>query len=224
MGVWCTDRLTGEVLGVPRLVWGLLDQSLHALQVARPEAHVPDGYVPSWLARSWGAALFDRMGELVVVCRPLPRRGPQLRPLGIYRSGSPAALSWARHGEQLSVYDLPLATLVLRYAQFCSAGTGHTATTLRPPAPGTPVSEVAARVRQARSGLLSAPTPRPPHDSHPARPTGPAPGHPGPAPRPSASRPARPPAGQAPHQPGTGRPLPDRTPRAAAVSEKRTAC
>ena len=162
MGVWCTDRLTGEVLGVPRLVWGLLDQSLYALQAFRPEAHVVDGYVPSWLARSWATVLFERMGELVVVCRPLPGRGRQLRPLAVYRSGSPAALSWGRHGEQLSVYDLPLATLLLRYAQFCSAGTGHTTTTVRPPAPGTPVSEVAARVWQARSGLLTASRPRTP--------------------------------------------------------------
>ena len=52
------------------------------------------------------------------------------------------------------MYDLPLAPVLLSYAQFCSAGTGHTTTTLRPPAPGSAVSPVAARTLQARSGLF----------------------------------------------------------------------
>lgn len=195
MGVWCTDRLTGEVLGVPRLTWGLLGQGLVALQVPRAEAFVPDGYVPSWLGRSWGDALFERLGELVVVARPLPGRA-LLRPVAAYRRGSPAALSWARSGEQLSVYDLPLATLMLRYAQFCSAGTGHTTTTLRPPAPGTPISDVAARVRRRRSGLL---------------PAGPSGGRPG-------SRPAAP--ARAHGRPGA----PPSRSRPPSLPEKRTAC
>ena len=166
MGVFCTDRLTGVVLGLSNRRWRLLGQSLAALQAPQLEtAFVRDGYVPSWLARSWGAALFDGLGDLQVVCRPLPERGGELRPLAVYRSGSPAALEWARRGEQLSAYDLPLAPVLLHYAQFCSAGTGHTVTTLRPPAPATPVSTatpvsaVAARAWQVRSGLFPGPGP-----------------------------------------------------------------
>jgi len=158
VGVFCTDRLTGGVLGMSNRVWGLLGQSLVALQAPQAEvAFVRDGYVPSWLARSWGAALFDGLGDLVVVCRPLPERGGELRPLAVYRVGAPAGLAWARRGEQLSVYDLPLAPVLLHYAQFCTAGTGHTTTTLRPPAPASPVSAVAARTWQVRSGLFPGP-------------------------------------------------------------------
>lgn len=159
MGVFCTDRLTGVVLGLSNRLWSLVGQSLAALQVSHGEAFVRDGYVPSWLARSWGAALFDDLGDLVVVARPVPGR-EDLRPVAIHRGGSPAAVGWSRAGEQLSVYDLPLAPVLLHYAQFCSAGTGHTTTTLRPPAPGSARSPVAARTWQVRSGLYPARPPR----------------------------------------------------------------
>ncbi len=156
MGVFCTDRLTGAVLGLPNRLWGLLGESLTALDAPHvAEAFVRDGYVPSWLARSWGAALFDSLGELVVVARPVAGR-TELQPVAIYRTGSPAALTWSRAGEQLSVYDLPFAPVLLYYAQFCTAGTGHAVTTLRPPSPGSAVSAVAARTWQTRSGLYPA--------------------------------------------------------------------
>ena len=119
------------------------------------DAWTRDGYVPSWLARGWGALLFDALGDVVLVCRPLPHRGPGLSPVGMYRTGSPAALHWARAGEQLSVYDTPVAPVVLSFAQFCASSTGFTATTLRPPAPGGARSEVAVRRLMARSGLLA---------------------------------------------------------------------
>ena len=162
MGVWCTDRLSGAVLGLSNRLFGLLGQSLTALGAPSvADVLVPEGYVPSWLARQWGALLFDDLGDLVVVCRPVPGRGEVLRPLAVYRSGSPAGLTWARAGEQLSVYDLPFAPVLLSYAQFCSAGTGHTTTTLRPPAPGSTVSPVAARTLQSRSGLFPSSDRRP---------------------------------------------------------------
>ncbi len=155
MGVYCTDRLSGAVLGLSNRLWGLLGESLAALSAPLvPVAHVHDGYVPSWLGRVWGATLFESLGDLVVVARPVPGHR-DLRPVAVYRAGSPAALQWSRAGEQLSVYDLPFAPVFLQYAQFCSAGTGHTLTTLRPPAPGTPVSAVAARTWQRRSGLYA---------------------------------------------------------------------
>lgn len=153
MGVFCTDRLTGSGLGLSNRLWGIVGQSLTALGAPRvAEAFRRDGYVPSWVAAGWGAALFEDLAALVVVARPVPGR-TDLRPVAIYRAGAPAALQWARAGEQLSVYDLPFAPVLLAYAQFCSAGTGHTTTTLRPPAPGSSVSPVAARALQVRSGL-----------------------------------------------------------------------
>ena len=162
MGVWCTDRLTGTVLGLNNRLFALLGQSLAALEAPSVAAVlVRDGYVPSWLARQWAALLFDDLGDLVVACRPVPERSGELRPLAVYRAGSPAGLRWARAGEQLSVYDLPFAPVLLSYAQFCSAGTGHTTTTLRPPAPGSTVSPVAARTLQTRSGLFPSPGRRP---------------------------------------------------------------
>ena len=162
MGVFLTDRLSGTVLGLSNRLFGLLGSSLAALSAPHlSEAYVKDGYVPSWLARRWGAALFDGLGDLVVVARPVPGRLGDLRPLAVYRSGSPAGLQWARSGEQLSVYDLPFAPVLLGYAQFCTAGTGHTVTTLRPPAPGSTVSPVAARTLQVRSGLYPSSPRRP---------------------------------------------------------------
>ena len=99
MGVYCTDRLTGQVLGLSNRLWGLVGQSLTALGAPRvSEAFTRDGYVPSWVGRGWGAALFDGLGQLVVVARPVPGH-VDLRPVAIYRSGSPAALQWARAGE-----------------------------------------------------------------------------------------------------------------------------
>ncbi len=157
MGVFLTDR-TGTVLGLSNRLWQLTGQSLTALEAPHVGlAWTRDGYVPSWLGRSWGGVLFDRLGELVVVARPVPGR-VDLRPVAVYRSGSPSALQWARAGEQLSVYDLPFAPVLLHVAQFLSAGTGHTTTTLRPPAPGSAVSPVAARVWQVRSGLYPPPS------------------------------------------------------------------
>jgi len=156
VGVFCTDRLTGVVLGLSNRLWGLAGASLAALGAPRvSEAFSREAYIPSWLARSWGDALFDSLGDLVVVARPVAGRA-ELRPIAVYRRGAPAALQWSRAGEQLSVYDLPLASVLLHYAQFCSAGTGHTTTTLRPPAPGSAVSPVAARTWQIRSGLYPA--------------------------------------------------------------------
>ena len=168
MGVYCTDRLTGSVLGLPRRVWLLLADTLVALSAPRAElAARTDGYVPSWLARSWGEVLFSSLGDVVVVARPVPGR-TELRPVAVYRRGSPAGLTWSRAGEQLSVYDLPLAGVLLHVAQFCSAGTGHTVTTLRPPAPGTPLSAVAGRTLQVRSGLYPARTARRPPEKRTA--------------------------------------------------------
>ena len=156
MGVFCTDRLTGTVLGLSNRLHGLVEESLRALGAPLvAEAFRRDGYVPSWVGRGWGEALFEGLGDLVVVARPVPGRA-DLRPVAIYRRGAPAGLHWARAGEQLSVYDLPFAPVLLSYAQFCTAGTGHTATTLRPPAPGSALSPVAARTRQTRSGLYPA--------------------------------------------------------------------
>lgn len=155
MGVFLSDRLTGDGLGLSNLLWLLLGQSLASLGAPHlDDAFVRDGYVPSWLGRTWGSLLFDQLGDLVVVCRPARGSGGDMRPVAVYRRGSPAALSWARHGEQLSVYELPCAPVMLGFAQFCSAGTGYAATTLRPAARGTPVSDVAARVMQIRSGLF----------------------------------------------------------------------
>lgn len=169
MGVFCIDRLTGAGFGLPNILFKMIGEALAALQAPHVQAYARDGYVPSWLARSWGELVFDRLSELVVVARPVPGRGSEMRPVAVYRQGSPAALHWARQGEQLSVYDMPFAPVVLGWAQFCTAGTGHTTTTLRPPAPGTPQSPVAVRVIMVRSGLLSARArPRRPAERRPA--------------------------------------------------------
>ncbi len=156
MGVFCTDRLTGGVLGLSGRLWSLTGQALSALDAPHLDpAWTKDGYVPARIARAWGALLFDGLGNLVVVCRPVPGRGAELRPLVVVRAGSSSAAAWARRGEPLSVYDVAFAPVLLRVAQFCTAGSGHTVTTLRPPAPATPLSEVAARVLLERSGVLS---------------------------------------------------------------------
>jgi hypothetical protein len=160
MGVFCTDRLSGAAFGTSNRLWDLLRDVLLALEAERVDAAWSrDGYVPSWLARSWGARLFDGLGEVVLVCRPVSTRGPGLHPVGVYRAGSPLALRWARAGEQLSVYDTPIVPVVLNFAQFCTAGTGFTTTTLRPPAPGSARSDVAVRRLIERSGLLRRSTP-----------------------------------------------------------------
>lgn len=160
VGVFCTDRLSGAAFGTSNRLWDLLREVLGALEAERMDAAwTRDGYVPSWLARSWGARLFGGLGEVVLVCRPVPSRGPGLHPVGVYRAGSPDAARWARAGEQLSVYDTAVVPVVLSFAQFCTAGTGFTTTTLRPPAPGSARSEVAVRVLLERSGLLRRSTP-----------------------------------------------------------------
>ena len=155
MGVYLTDRTTGQVFGLKNRLFDFAGQVLHALGgEAVPTAWTRDGYVPSWLAHRWGALLFNDLGEAVVVSRPDPSRGPGLHPVGVYRRGDPSAAHWALQGEQLSVYDTEAATGLLGLAQFLSATTGVTVTTMRPPAPATPVSEVAARWWLHRSRVL----------------------------------------------------------------------
>ena len=167
MGVFCTDRLSGSVFGTSNRLWGLLHDVLAALDAERLDlAWTRDGYVPSWLARQWGARLFDSLGEVVVVSRPLPGHGSALQPVAVHRAGSPTAAQWARAGEPLSVYDTPMIGVVLSFAQFCSAGTGFTTTTLRPPAPGSARSEEAVRHLLQRSGMLR-------RSTRPSRGTGP---------------------------------------------------
>jgi hypothetical protein len=155
VGVFATDRFSGEVYGASNRLWRVLGESLQALGgrgVAA--AWVRDGYVPSWLAHEWGAVLFERLGELVLACRPDPHLGPGLHPVSVYRRGSPTALALRRAGEQLSAYETELASPALLLAQFLTASSGCTVTTLRPPAPGSVRSPVAVRRLIQRSGLL----------------------------------------------------------------------
>ncbi len=155
MGVFCVDRAGVQVFGTSHRLWGLLGDVLAALQAEQvAAAWTFDGYVPSWLARSWGDLLFRDLGEVVLVCRPLPGHSSELQPVGTYRRGSPAAAALTRAGEHLSVYDTPVATALLAFAQTCTATAGFSVTTLRPPAPGSPRSEVAVRRLLARSGML----------------------------------------------------------------------
>ena len=154
MGVFCVDRTGTPVFGTSNLLWSLLGQVLTALQADRVEqAFTRDGHVPSWLARSWGDLLFADLGDAVLVCRPVPGR-VELLPVGAYRRGTPAAAAWNRAGEHLSVYDTPVASVLLTFAQVCTTSGGFVVTTLRPPAPGSPRSDVAVRALLARSGLL----------------------------------------------------------------------
>ncbi|MCW2607622.1 MAG: hypothetical protein JWO60_2315 [Frankiales bacterium] len=159
MGVFCLDRAGWPVFGTSNRLWALTGDVLRALGAERADtAWTRDGYVPSWLARSWGDCLFADLGDAVLVCRPLPGRS-DLSPVGTYRRGSSAAAGWTRAGEHLSVYDTPVATVLLSFAQACTATAGFAVTTLRPPAPGSPRSAAAARVLLVRSGMLPA---RPP--------------------------------------------------------------
>lgn len=175
MGVFCLDRAGVPVFGTSSRLWDLLGDALAALGADRLDlAWTRDGWVPSWLARSWGDLLFRDLGEVVLVCRPVPGRGPDLAPVRAYRRGAPGARDWAREGEHLSVYDTPLAAVLLRLAQACTATGGFSVTTLRPPAPGSAVSEVAARRLLVRSGVLrrlpsssaGRPPVRPPRRTH----------------------------------------------------------
>jgi hypothetical protein len=154
VGVYLTDRLTESVLGLSNRLWALLSESLVALG-AHDVGFVftRDGYTPSYVAQAWGSLLFEQLGDLVVICRPIPGQPGTLRPVAVVRGGTPAAADWARRGEQLSPYDLPLATVFLHYATWCTGSSGYVATTLRPVAPGNVLSPVAARTLQARSGL-----------------------------------------------------------------------
>ncbi|MCW2621031.1 MAG: hypothetical protein JWL64_633 [Frankiales bacterium] len=154
MGVYLTDRLTGAVLGLSNRLWGLLGESLTALG-AHDVGFVftRDGYTPSYVAQAWGGLLFEGLGDLVVICRPVPGQPGTLRPVTIVRAGTPAAADWARRGEALSPYDLPLATVFLHYATWTTGSSGYVSTTLRPVSPGNVLSPVAARTLQARSGL-----------------------------------------------------------------------
>ena len=155
MGVFCVDRTGATVFGTSGLLWSLTGQVLHALGAPRADtAWTRDGYVPSWLARAWGDVLFADLGEAVLVCRPAPGRLGELQPVGTYRRGSPHQASWNRAGEHLSVYDTPVATVLLAFAQVCTASTGFVVTTLRPAASGTPRSDVAVRTLMRRSGVL----------------------------------------------------------------------
>lgn len=155
MGVFCVDRAGATEFGTSGLLWSLTGRVLLALGAPRADtAWTRDGYVPSWLARAWGDVLFADLGEAVLVCRPAPGRHDELQPVGTYRRGSPDQASWNRVGEHLSVYDTPVATVLLGFAQTCTGSTGFTVTTLRPPAPGTPRSDVAVRTLLRRSGVL----------------------------------------------------------------------
>lgn len=159
MGVFCLDRSGAPVFGTSNRLWGLTGDALRALQAERvATAWTRDGYVPSWLARSWADRLFADLGDVVLVCRPLPGRA-ELTPVATYRRGSPAAASLTRAGEHLSVCDTPVAPVLLAFAQACTATAGFSVTTLRPPAPGSARSDVAVRTLLVRSGMLPA---RPP--------------------------------------------------------------
>ena len=156
MGVFCVDRSGVTAFGTSGLLWSLTGQVLLALGAPRADtAWTRDGYVPSWVARAWGDALFTDLGDAVLVCRPAPGRLDQLQPVGTYRRGSPDQAAWARAGEHLSVYDTPVATVLLLFAQTCTGSNGYTVTTLRPPAPGSPRSDVAVRTLLRRSGVLT---------------------------------------------------------------------
>ncbi len=155
MGVFCVDRTGALVFGAPNVLWALVGDVLGALGAPHADAaRTRDGFVPSWLARAWGDVVFTDLGDVVVVARPIAARGPALRPVGVYRSGSPGSSAWSRAGEHVSVYDTPLATPLLGFAQACTVSAGYTVTTLRPPAPGDVPSSVAARRLLERSGLL----------------------------------------------------------------------
>ena len=170
MGVFCVDRTGTPVFGTSNLLWSLVGQVLTVLGAERVEqAFVRDGYVPSWLTRSWGDVLFADLGDAVLVCRPVHGRS-ELLPVGAYRRGTGAQAAWARAGEHLSVYDTPVASVLLSFAQTCTAARGFAVTTLRPPAPGSAPSEVAVRALLARSGLLPGARRRPPGRLGAARP------------------------------------------------------
>ncbi|MCU1693018.1 MAG: hypothetical protein JWM64_2109 [Frankiales bacterium] len=161
MGVFCVERTGLPLFGTSNRLWSLLGDVLTALQAEQAAlAWTRDGYVPSWLARSWGDTLFRDLGEVVLVCRPLPGHGNELQPVGTYRRGSPAASSWTRAGEHLSVYDTPVAPVLLAFAQACTASSGFSVTTLRPPAPGSSRSPAAVHRLLVRSGMLRLPAPR----------------------------------------------------------------
>lgn len=156
MGVFCVDRRGVLVFGASSLLWTLVGDVLRALAAPQSDAaRTRDGFVPSWLARSWGDVLFADLGDVTVVARPAAERGPDLRPVGVYRSGSAVSAAWSRSGEHVSVYDTPLAAPLLAFAQACTVSGGYVVTTLRPPAPGDTPSPVAARRLMERSGLLS---------------------------------------------------------------------
>ena len=156
MGVFCVDRSGVQVFGTSNVLWSLLGHVLGALDAPQVStAWTRDGYLPSWLVRSWGDVLFADLGDAVLVCRPAPGRLGELTPVGTYRRGTSAAAAWTRAGEHLSVYDTPVAPVLLAFAQTCTASPGFAVTTLRPPAPGSPPSDVAVRELMRRSGVLS---------------------------------------------------------------------
>ena len=158
MGVFCLDRAGTPAFGTSSRLWSLTGQVLLALGAPRAgSAWTRDGYVPSWLARAWGDTLFADLGEAVLVCRPAAGRLGELQPIGTYRRGAADQAAWSRAGEHLSVYDTPVAAVLLRFAQTCTASTGFAVTTLRPAAPGTPRSDVAVRTLLRRSGVLVRP-------------------------------------------------------------------
>ena len=161
VGVFCVDRADTLVFGTSSRLWVLLGSALGVLGAERVDEAAAalverDGHVPSWLARSWGDTLFGDLGEVVLVCRPLAGRD-ELHPVGVYRRGTAAAAAWSRAGEHLSVYDTPVAAVLLSFAQACTASSGFSVTTLRPPAPGCTPSPTAVRVLLRRSGMLRRP-------------------------------------------------------------------
>jgi len=179
VGVFATDRYSGEVFGASNRLWRILGECLAALGGLTPPgwdlrgAWTRDGYVPARLARQWGALLFADLGEVRLASRPDPHLGPGLHPVAIYRRGTPEAAQHRRDGEQLSPYETDLATPALRLAQFLTGSTGMTVSTQRPPAPGDARSEVAVQHLLRRSGLLGHRRVTP-HNTSPARPAEPA--------------------------------------------------
>lgn len=158
--MFCVDRSGAAVFGTSCVLWSLSLDGVAVLggpqpDAARALAQDRDGFLPSWLARAWGDVLFERLADLVLVSRPARRGSTDLVPVGLYRRGTAVQAAWSRTGEHLGVYDTAVAPVLLHLAQVLTVAGGLVVTSLRPPAPGTPVSDVAARAVRRRSGLLA---------------------------------------------------------------------
>jgi len=106
-------RLQGRLLPQPFLLNGvqarLLVAGLAAAGAGDLDLLVPGGYVPSAVAQSWSAALFEAAPELVLVEEWNVRRA-QLQPLGVRRVSPVAAVS-GRHPRRGPVAPDPFAGL-----------------------------------------------------------------------------------------------------------------